>query len=106
MDPHQLKALADKEFDRSIHRKNLLESARAQMMVPFGGGLFLANPATIAYLSQEESDLVYLEDIYNAPIRVNRQELLTAMREQYQLAMKAWYDEYQSSNRIRRAQNV
>lgn len=106
MDAQQLKSLADAEYDRSLHRKNIRENATAQLTVPFAGGLFTASPALIAYLNSEDTEMVYLEDIYGTPVQANRQQMLAAVREQYQTAMKAWYEEYQASNRIRRAQNV
>ena len=106
MNPQELKSLADAEFDRALHRKNLKETAMSQMTVPFNGGLFLASPALISYLSIEPSDSVYLEDVHGNPVLVRRLELLELMRSTYNTAMKNWYDEYQLSNRIRRAQNV
>ena len=106
MDPRQLKDLADAEYDRALHRKNIKENAMAQMTVPFAGGLFLVSPSLIAYLAIETADKVYLEDIYGNPIMAQRAELLELARDVYNTAMKAWYEEYQSSNRIRRAQNV
>ena len=106
MDPQTFKLLADAEFDRALLRKNLKENAVAQVTVPFAGGLFTANPALIAYLLVETDEMVYLEDIYGTPVYANREQMLAAVREQYQRAMKAWYDDYQASNRIRRAQNV
>lgn len=106
MDPQQFKQLADAEFDRALLRKNLRENAVAQLTVPFAGGLFTANPALISYLFTETDEMVYLEDIYGTPVYANREQMLAAVRTQYRNAMKAWYDEYQSSNKIRRAQNV
>jgi len=106
MDPQQFKLLADAEFDRALHRKNLKENAVAQLTVPFAGGLFTANLAIIAYLSLETDDMVYLEDIYGTPVMANRAQMLEAVQQQYRTAMKSWYEEHQSSNRIRRAQNV
>lgn len=106
MEAHQLKALADAEFDRALHRKNIKENAMAQMTVPFAGGLFLASKDLIAYLSVESAEIVYIEDLHGNPIKATRVEMLTAVRKVYNQAMQAWHEEHQSSNRIRRAQNV
>lgn len=106
MDPQTFKLLADAEFDRALLRKTLRENAIAQMTVPFAGGLFVANPALIAYLTVETDPMVYLEDIYGTPVCADRQQMLVAVKKQYQAAMKAWHQEYQASNKIRRAQNV
>lgn len=106
MEPTQLKSLADAEFDRALHRKNIKESAMAQMTVPFAGGLFAVTPQLIAYLSIETDDMVYVEDLHGTPVHAKRVEMLNSVKTIYNTAMKAWHQEYQLSNRIRKAQNV
>lgn len=78
----------------------------SQRMVPFAGGLFLARVELIAFLSSHPSETVCVEDAYDNPILANRVELLSLLRESYDLAMKQWHTEFQTSNRIRRASNV
>ena len=106
MTPDQLKLLADSEFDRGVHKKNLKETAQAQLMVPLAGGLFMADTTLIAFLASWTEDIVYLKDVYENPIKVNRQELLDKLKTAYASAMQTWYDEQERSNRIRRAANV
>lgn len=106
MDPQQLKLLADAEFNRALHRKNIRENAQAQLTMPYAGGLFLVSPTLIAYLSSETSETVYLEDAHGNPVLANRAGMLSAARDTYNQAMKAWYDEQQLSNRIRKVENV
>lgn len=106
MQPTQLKALADAEFDRVLHRKTLRETAMARLTVPYAGGLFLARPELIAFLASHPSDTVYVEDVYNNPIMADRIKLMSLMIDTYDTAMQQWYTDFQASNRIRRAQNV
>jgi hypothetical protein len=106
MTPDQLKLLADIEFDRAVYKRNLRETAQAQLIVPFAGGLFVASPMLIAFLSATAEDIVYLEDSYNNPIQADRAELLSLLKVAYTDAMSNWYEELQKSNRIRRANNV
>jgi hypothetical protein len=106
MTPDQLKLLADIEFDRSVYKRNLRETAQAQLTVPFSGGLFVASPTLIAFLGACTEDIVYLEDNYNNPIQVDRAELLSLLKDAYNNAMASWHEELQKSNRIRRANNV
>ena len=106
MTPDQLKLLADTEFDRVVHKKNLRETAHAQLTVPFAGGLFIASPILIAFLGTCNDDIVYVEDTYNNPVLVDRLELLDLLKSTYKDAMMSWHDELQKSNRIRRAANV
>jgi hypothetical protein len=106
MNPEELKLLADAEFDRALHRQNIKETAHSQMTVAFAGGLFVANPSLIAYLSTETEETVYVEDIYGIPVEADRIKFLNAIKSVYQKTMKIWHKEYQSSNRIRKAQHV
>ena len=106
MQPIQLKELADAEFDRVLHRKNLRETAMAQLMVPFAGGLFLARIELMSFLATHPSETVCVEDAYNNPILANRVELLSLLRDSYDNAMRKWHTDFQNSNRVRRASNV
>lgn len=106
MDPDKLKALADAEFNRAVHRKNLKETAQALLTVPFAGGLFVASPTLIAFLSSWDELELYVEDTYSNPVLVNRAQLLDALKTAYQTAMQTWHTEFQKSNSIRRAANV
>lgn len=106
MNSYQLKALADAEYDRALHRKNLKENAEALLNVPFAGGLFLASTALISYLATESDEYVYLIDIFGTPVRANRVQMLAAVKDQYNRTMQSWYEDYQASNKIRRANNV
>lgn len=106
MQPTQLKELADAEFDRVLHRKNIRETAMARLTVPFAGGLFLARIELIAFLATHPSNTVCVEDAYNNPTMVDRDKLLCLLRDTYDTAMQQWHTDFQASNKIRRVQNV
>lgn len=106
MDPIQLKSLADTQFERAAYTKTLLESTRAKLTLAHNGGLFNAGPGLISFLNAMTNDEVVVEDMYSNPIRVRRQELLDQARQQYNEVMLEWSNEFESSNRIRRGENV
>lgn len=107
MNPEQLKTLADSEFDRALLRKNLRETANGSLTVAHNGGLFPASMQLIAFLETwKEVDNLVVEDIYNNPIMVNVPTLLEKLKEQYSSTMLVWYNAYQNSNRIRRADGI
>lgn len=106
MDPDKLKAFADAAFDRELHRKNIKESADALLSVTLNGGLFIATPTLIAFLASWDENNIFVEDFYKHPIEVNRIELLTKLKDAYRQSLKTWHDNFQISNRIRRADNV
>lgn len=106
MTPQTLKTLADAQFDRAQLLNNIRETATSQLTVVHNGGMFSITPSLIGFLATWNDTTVYIEDIYNNPILVNRVELLTAATATYQAAMETWYIEFQKANRIRKAINV
>lgn len=106
MTPHELKSLADAQFDRAQHRKTLRETAYAAKFVPHNGGLFLAQSDLIAFLCVWQDESLIIEDHYQNPILVNRTKLLDDLKHSYSKAMKDWHEQFEASNRIRRGANV
>jgi hypothetical protein len=106
MNPDQLKNLADAQFERSAYTKTLRESIYARLTVAHNGGLFSITTSLIAFLAAMPGDEIVVEDIYNNPIRVKRQQLLEQAKNQYVEIMLEWNTELDKSNRIRRGENV
>ena len=106
MNPDQLKTLADTQFERAAYTKTLLESTRAKLTLAHNGGLFSVGMGLIAFLNAMSDAELVIEDIYNNPIRVRRQEMLDQARHVYNEAMTEWNAKFEKSNRIRRGDNV
>ena len=68
----------------------------------YAGGLFLIDTDLLAFLATWPDDELYLEDVYNNPIKITRQELLDQARQHYQSAMNTWHIEHEELKRIRK----
>jgi hypothetical protein len=99
MNPDDLKSLADFNFERSIHLKNIRESAHAKLNVPYNGGMFTATVDLIGFLNVWPDETVIIEDIYRNPIEVKRTELLSLIIPAYKNSMQWWLNEFDSGNR-------
>ena len=106
MNPDELKALADTKFKHALFRKNLKERIEAQLAVAHNGGLFKASPELISFLSCWTEDELFLEDVYQNPIKCNRAQLLDKVKEAYQYAMNSWHIDFENSKRIRNNSHV
>lgn len=106
MEPEKLKALAEERFDHELYRKNLHERIDGQLVVTMNGSMFKATQQLIAFLSVYDDETLYLEDMHGRPAMVNRAQLLTSLKEAYQFAMNAWYNEYADASKIRKGKNV
>jgi hypothetical protein len=106
MDPEQLKQFADVQFERAAYIKSLRESIKARLTTAHNGGLFTVDLSLITFLSVRTEDQLIIEDMYNNPVKIQRQALLNQARKQYDEVMAEWHSELESSNQIRRAEHV
>ena len=71
------------------------------MMFAHNGGMWNAGPTLIAVLATFDEDTIVLEDLYNNPIEVSRQELLSESKQRWQEQMNAWKNELAETSRLR-----
>ena len=88
--------------DFQINKKILREKIQTDLHIPFNGGLFKLTPELFAFVSAWPSEELYLEDTYQNPIKINRQEFLVVAQEQYQKVMNYWHNEYEQLKQIRK----
>lgn len=88
--------------DHQINKRLLKERVMADLHLPFNGGLFLLGPALLAFVSTWPEQELFLEDIYNNPIKIQRDEFLQQAREHYHAVMNTWHVEYEEIKRIRK----
>jgi len=106
MEVNKLKIQADQAFDRDIARLALKEKIDTQLCVAINGGLFRATPELIAFLSTWPVDTVYLTDIHNQPIELERVPALAQLSQAYQYAMNSWHEEYSQQQKIRKGRHA
>lgn len=88
--------------DFQINKKILREKIQTDLHIPFNGGLFKLSPELFAFVSTWPLEELYLEDTYQNPIKINRQEFLIVAQEQYQKVMNYWHNEYEQLKQIRK----
>lgn len=88
--------------DYQINRKLLREKILADLHVPYNNGMFKISPELIGFLSTWPHDDLYLEDIYQNPIQIRREELLGLAQQQYQKVMNYWHQEHAQLKSIRK----
>ena len=89
---------------RFAHNQNkhiLKEKYESKMLFAFDGGMWKASPDLIIMLNVVSTDTMVLEDLYNNPIEVNRQNLLIEVTQRWQEQMNAWLREFQQSSKQR-----
>jgi hypothetical protein len=106
MDVNKLKIQADQAFDRDTARIALKEKIDAQLCVAINGGLFRATPELIAFLSTWPIETVYLQDIHDQPIGLDRVLALAQLSQAYQYAMNSWHEEYTQQQKIRKGRHA
>jgi len=88
-------------FDHASAKKILKEKYQAKMLFAYNGGMFKAGPELqTTLLTCPDSDAVILE-LYEKPVKINTQELLTLSQQRWQEQMNAWHTEYEELSKKR-----
>ena len=88
--------------DYQKNKRNLREKILTDLHLPYNNGLFLITTDLLAFLTTWPDSELFLEDVYNNPIKINREELLDKARQCYQLAMNSWHIHHEELKRIRK----
>jgi hypothetical protein len=85
-----------------VNKRILREKIQADLQIPYNGGLFKVTPELIAFLNAWNIDELFLEDTYQNPIKINRQELLDKCCGHYQMVMNEWHCQHEEIKRVRK----
>lgn len=88
--------------DYQTNKRLLKEKIATDLHMAYNGGLFLLSPSLMAFVATWPSTELYLEDVYENPIAVDREEFLTQAQEQYHSVMNSWHIEHEKLKRIRK----
>lgn len=88
--------------DYQTNKRILREKITTDLHVAYNNGLFLVKPELIAFLATWPNDELFLEDTYQNPIKVLRQEFLTKCQQHYQIVMNKWHIEHDELKRTRK----
>lgn len=92
MGENKLVIAARSRFNHQESKQYLKEKYTNKLTIAYAGGMFTIDKELIAFLSSAECDII--TDIYDNPIKINRQEFLALIVETYNSVMSQWLDEY------------
>jgi len=94
------------KIDQQVSKLALSERIEQQLLITHNGGLFKATTELISFLSVWDADELYLSDMYNTPVEINRNELLTELKQTYQSVMNEWHCEFEQLKKLRRGKDL
>jgi hypothetical protein len=94
MDTKTLISEAKARFNHNSAKAQLKDKYDGKFIIAEQGGLWKANPELIAFLTAVDDNFVILIDNFNNPVQVNREQLLTVLKDTYNKVMLDWYKEW------------
>lgn len=85
-----------------INKKILIEKIQTDLHITHNGGMFKITPELLAFIQTWPTDELYLEDIYETPIKIDRQIFLVAAQQHYQTVMNRWHQAHAELKKIRK----
>ena len=88
--------------DYQINRRLLREKIQADLHFYYNNGLFKSTPELISFVTSWPYEELFLEDTYQNPIAVKKNEFLKIAVESYQTQKNSWHNQYEQIKRIRK----
>lgn len=88
--------------DFQINKQSLREKIQTDLHMTHNGGMFKITPGLLAFVKTWPVDELYLEDIYENPIQVDRRVFLVTAQQHYQTVMNTWHHEHEELKKIRK----
>lgn len=94
MDTKTLISEAKARFNHNSAKAQLKDKYEGKFIVAEQGGLWKATPELISFLNSMNDNFIILIDNFNNPVQVNRDQLLSVIKDTYQKVMLDWYKEW------------
>ena len=88
--------------DFQINKKILREKIQTELHMTHNGGMFKITPELLAFVKTWPVDELYLEDVYQNPIEIDRQVFLVKAQQHYHGVMNEWHQQHDELKRIRK----
>jgi hypothetical protein len=88
--------------DFQTNKRILREKIQTDLHMTHNGGMFKIAPELLAFVKTWPVDELYLEDVYENPIKIDRQTFLVTAQQHYQTVMNTWHQEYEDLKKIRK----
>lgn len=100
--PDQLVEQVRQATDYQINRIVLKEKILEQLHMPYENGMFKITPEILAFVSTWPLDVLYLEDVYENPIEIDKQVFLVKAQQHYHSVMNTWHQQHAELKKIRK----
>jgi hypothetical protein len=94
MDTKTLISEAKARFNHNSAKAQLKDKYDGKFIIAEQGGLWKATPELISFLNSIDDNFIVIIDNFNNPVQVNRDQLLTVLKDTYQTVMLEWYKEW------------
>lgn len=84
------------------NKRILREKIQTDLHVPYNNGLFKVTIELLAFLIAWQDDELFLEDVYENPIKIQRLEFLTLCKQHYYKVMNSWNIQHEEIKRVRK----
>ena len=101
-DIENLVARVKQATDYQSNKRLLREKIQTDLHVPYNNGLFKISPELLAFVATWPLDTLYLEDVYQNPIEIDRQIFLVTAQQHYQKVMNMWHQQHDELKKIRK----
>lgn len=88
--------------DFQINKQNLRERIQTELHMAHNGGLFKITPELLAFIQSWPIDMLYLEDVYQNPVEIDKQVFLVTAQQHYHRVMNEWHQQFAELRKIRK----
>ena len=88
--------------DYQINKRILREKIQTDLHLTHNGGLFKITPELLGFVKTWPVDEIFLEDVYQNPVQIDRQVFLVTAQQHYQQVMNRWNNEHEELKKIRK----
>ena len=88
--------------DYQINKRILREKIQTDLHLTHNGGLFKITPELLGFVKTWPVDEIFLEDVYQNPVQIDRQVFLVTAQQHYQQVMNRWHNEHETLKKIRK----
>lgn len=101
MDTKTILSQAKARFSHNQNKEYLKNKYQAKLLVANQGGLWKVTPELLVFVDSAGAKELILLDNYDNPIKVDRLQLLTLLRDTYNNVMEEWYNELKELENLR-----
>lgn len=95
---NEIKQATEYQTNKRILREKIL----TDLHMPYNNGLFKITPELLAFVQTWPIDQIFLEDVYQNPIEIDKQVFLVKAQQHYQAVMNDWHQQHEELKRIRK----